>query len=238
MFNNKKQKINHLGFTLAEILIALITVAVLSMLAIPTIKNLLPDSNKAMVRKAYKTLKTAISNMAGDDENYPSYSQDYLYGRTSSDPEYLYERVFNYSDTTASIPSGVEKFCYLLTEQLNTSGSITCPASATVATTKFATTTDGMDWYIYYNSGTYFPISPTVYNTKIIIDVNGSKSPNCLTDPDWNTYKPTDVAHTSCTSNPDTFIIGVRYDGQLQIGSGGDDTGANAILMDPLNNQK
>lgn len=97
-----------------------------------------------------------------------------------------------------------------------------------------------------------FPLTQTLtsYPTKIIVDVDGpAKGPNCSTDSAATSYKfgsGTGTALVRCTwyntctdgtanpanSTPDRYIVGVRFDGKLQVGSGDDtDKCANNILL-------
>lgn len=228
------------AFTLSEVMIAMVMVGILVALVTPTITNLTPDSNKIMIKKAYSTLENAISEMAADETNYPSDQTG-----TDSDSATVM-RVFNY--TTATTNGTTNKFCYFLADKLNILGSATCPlASASATTTNFATTSDGVIWYIYLNNSDanynfQFPLNPNYYYTKILIDVNGTKTPNCTADINGNTYSFNYLA--SCT-NPDRFIVGIRYDGKLQIGCSTlpscatiTDQKVIDILSDPTNNTK
>lgn len=220
------------AFAISEVMIAMVMVGILVALVTPTITKLTPDSNKIMIKKAYSTLENAISEMAADETNYPSDQT----GTDSNGATVM--RVFNY--TTATTNGTTNKFCYFLADKLNILGSATCPlASAGGTTTNFATTSDGVAWYIFpadsdTNYGIQFPLNPSLYPTKILIDVNGTKTPNCTADGAGGiTYSFNYLA--SCT-NPDRFIVGIRYDGKLQVGA--TDSVVTSILSDPTNNTK
>ena len=121
-----------------------------------------------------------------------------------------------------------------------------------------------MSWYVYFphleSYGNLFDLNPNYFWTKLIIDVNGfSKGPNCSADPSFNgaydvangtpylvpknalgtdmysSCISTDTVNAPCQKNPDTFVVGVRYDGKLQVGSGTPDPDACAtsILSNP-----
>lgn len=227
------------AFTLAETLTTLVVIGIIASLTVPTVMKTLPNQNKIKFKKAYSTIENIISNMSNDATNYPS---------TLTGTDSTLQTVplgFNNTNVTTNT-SGCNKFTYFFLEQINTIGTTNCNPSA-LTVTKIGTTTDGIDWYIYLNAldatpALEFPLAPSTFTTKIIVDVNGSALPNCMSDLNWNTLKPT-VAYTKCsaTTTPDTFVIGVNYDGILQIGSSDTNdsgpTGAQSILKDPTNNK-
>lgn len=228
----QNKQLIHKGFTLAEILLTLFIVGVLAAVLIPTITQLAPNNNKAMFKKAYNVIGKAVENMINDESSYPSSAVG-----TTSD------------GTNVAVPSGFyvatasSKFCNVLSDNLNTVGAVSCtdPKKGTFSTS------DGILWTIY---STTFPLSATSYTTKILLDVNGVKGPNCTQDTMGDTdavvgstnHLTFRTAANGCIS-PDRFIIGVRYDGKLQVGcstnpcDGSANTDQNAIniLSDPTN---
>lgn len=249
VYNNSKKE----AFTLAEILIALTVLGILAAMLIPAIMKLAPSKNKIMFRKAYSIAEKTIDSMITNDQLYPA-SQ---IGTDSTSPTAIVvQRGFNYT-IAANGSTSYNKFCYLFFDQLNitSGGSTACPlvgATSSTAAAILATktvTSDGITWYMYipyndasatsaYAASTAFALDSATYTTKIIVDVNGAAKPNCTVD-SGSTYLPSD--HTSCTTNtdPDTFILGVRYDGKIQVGSSvGTDSAAVNILSNPTNNTK
>lgn len=239
------------GFTLAEVMVVLGILGILAAFLVPAIMQTAPNNNMVMFKKGYSILEEAISTMSNDDTNYPSDQQ----GTTTDTPSATVPRVFNFTDAKAN--GTTNKFCYFLTDKLNTVGSMTaaCPAvDADASINGYFTTTDGIIWTIKYvgNDGApniQFPLSSSSYDLKIIMDVNGtSKGPNCSTDSAAASYtfgSDTGTALTQCSFSAtcndvaDRFIIGVRYDGKLQIGSGATtDTCAINILSNPTRNIK
>lgn len=254
------------AFTLAETLITLIIVGVIAATVTPIIMSAIPNTNKVKFKKAYSVTETAITNMINNDIIYPASA--ILTAGDGLD----YEQGFN---NTAAIPNGngavtpnINKFCYYMADQMNIIGQSNCPTADAITTVPYTkpnfTTTDGVDWYIYIpvkdtdnaaqtgassiTTTSQFPLNSNYYTTKIILDVNGSKTPNCTADLNFNTY-----GLTKCPSNatPDQYVIGVRYDGKLQVGcsttpictpgSGGatdvTDQGAINILANPTDNR-
>jgi len=213
-------------------------VGVLAAILTPTIVNVSPSSNKVMFKKEHALLEKTIANMISDGTNYPAGTT----GLTSDGSSAYVQQGFSNTTIVTSgegamaIPAGVNKFCYLLGDGLDTLGTLdnkSCPPTNNGT----FTTSDGAVWTIFY-SGVQFPLAYNDFSKKIVIDVNGTKGPNCFTDTGYASYTSvlnslTSKTYTTCTKNPDTFVIGVRYDGKLQVGSGVDASGnskdANAV---------
>lgn len=246
------------AFTLAETMITLTIIGVIAAMTIPVIMKTTPNNNAIMFKKAYATLEKTIYNMINDEANYPSS----MTGNDNNSKTVL--AGLNYEAVTTN--GTRNKFCYLFFDQLNTvsGGSTTCQlTSATYPLLNGPMiTSDGITWWIYtptadtttfsatYSTSDSFPRDSTLYNTYIIIDINGtSKAPNCTADTfaSVSTFLPASPTYTSgasCTS-PDTFIIRVRYDGKLLVGctsavgatcSTTTDAKAISILSNPTTN--
>ncbi len=258
------KKLIHRGFTLAEVMVVMAILGVLAAILIPTIlTNTIPSNNKIMFKKAYHSLEQAITIMINDDINYPSEATFQVNG--------IYiPRGFNYTVPTMNIRGSnlYSKFCYFLFENLNTIKGGVCPLNTESVTLNGTKTksSDGMDWYVFIsvsddfnnnnqdennadNEVVQFPLSSNLSTTRVIVDVNGSeKGPNCTTDNNPNTplhFLPTDYNTCSEDTEPDTFIINVRYDGKLRAGCSTDepctdptDETAVDILSAPIDNRK
>lgn len=252
----KTGSIGFKGFTLAEVMIAVTVLGILSAMLIPAVMKLTPSNNKILFRKAYSTLSRAVNDMISDDEIYPvnqinsalSVTRGFNYTLLNSTPTYY----------------ATSKFCYLLADRLNITGSAACqdngntgvpgPNGTGTGVGTF-TTSDGMFWSVYlpYSdavshtnanssnansvSTVQFPLcspsttavcSNSFYTTLVTIDVNGtSKGPGCSTVAISN---PSVSACTNSNTVPDIYQIGVRFDGKLYIPT--TDTWANTILSD------
>lgn len=240
------------GFSLPEVLIAIGIIGILAIILIPQLSKDNPSRSKVIFRKAYNTLAQIVANMINDDVAYPATQFDGTVPRG-----------FNY---TVQTPAGtLNKFCLLLSNQLNTVGNITCPATgdpaapANIATTKIFDMPDGSTWYIRLGGNdtesatgdeAQFPTPATspaptsLYATHIIVDIDGpDRGKNCSADAAATTYLPVtgysacaDVSKP-CDQKPDTFILGVRYDGKINVGAPGTgDTCAVDILKNPTTN--
>lgn len=217
MYKESKLKTKK-AFTLSELLVTLCMMGVLGAVIIPLITKINPSPSKMMFKKEYSVLEKAVSKMINDDTIYPG---DLIDSGTGL------PRGFNYvtDPTNVSTNANKNKFCYYLADSLNTLGPQTCPqpTNGSASGVEFATTTDGATWYIVPRDATplnQFPLSGWIYTTKIIIDVNGKlNAPNCTVDLNSPTFMPAGYTANSGSAatcpKPDTFIIGVRYDGRL-----------------------
>ena len=189
--HNKFQKIN--AFSLAELVIALGVISILAMIATPLLSSKKTTAQSIKFKKTYYTTEQIIKHLISDSGNY------------LSDAGFAY--------TTPIEDEGLtNKFCYWFKTSLNLKKDYHCPNIGDEGSKLFAQTTDNALWYFYPAD---FTISETNFDNKIIVDVNGYEKPNCLSSNDCEIYKPS--AYSCNCSNPDTFIIGVRYDGKMNI---------------------
>lgn len=244
------------GFTLAEIMVAIAVLGILSAMLIPQVMKNTPNTSKVMFKKAYYNLSKAINDMINDEEIYPS-------DQVNASLNNMY-RGFNYTygNSTTNYYSA-PKFCYLLADRMNvTASSFPTNTGGTGTGVCTFTTADGMSWSVYIpksdassqadndgDANTYnqvqFPLcsgvttnkcGSTFYTTMVVVDVNGSKSPGCskpaISIP---TASPV-ISVSACTGTtfPDTFQMGIRFDGKINV----TDASAVDILADPTNNTK
>lgn len=166
------------GFTLAELLITLGIIGVVSALTAPIMTNIMPDKNKAMFLKNYKELKT-ITNQLLEDRTiyYSTRTLDLETGRKISSCQGLQceetplRSPFKGSSSAPSIYTGPNKYPYLLANFLG----IKTPSS-----TSFKTS-DNTLWKITRSADTNGVVSG--YNVLLTIDGNGDTctyGPGCL----------------------------------------------------------
>lgn len=225
----KKTAPKFLAFTLAEVLLTLCIIGVLAFTLVPVILNALPNDNNVLFKKAYSTVQTNINSMINDDANYPLGATIL----TSDTPAKIVARGFNFTQDTLN--GTRNKFCFFFFDKLKavTGGTNTCTSNTTSTLSGPTSTSDGIRWSIYTAGSTadqQFPISTTSYGTMIIVDINGSKGPNCTAANPSNTY-----GTPFCASDPDTFYFSVGYDGNIRVGdiAGHTDAVANSYLQDP-----
>lgn len=233
------------GFTLSEVLITLGVVSVLAAVITPAVMKVTPNTNKVMFRKAYFSLEEAVSKLINDDTNYPEVT--IVSGVDCKVDGITVQCGFHNTDVTGSlVPATQDKFCYLLSEVLNTVGSVDCtPASIKANSSNWSfRTTDGIKWRVFYGYDSQrFPLVkvPTdAMDYRIIFDVNGDKKPNCH----YNTIESLPNVLSSsgvggaCLSSvvPDIYSVFIRYDGKLIIQPG--DVAGQGFLLDPLDNKK
>jgi len=231
LINHKTKRIN--AFTLAEVLITIGLLGVIAMLLIPTLMNIPPSKNKIMFKKVYYSLNEALNEMVNSDVNYPAEETITLAIDGNE-----YQRDFNY--TTGTTNGASNKFCYFLTQIYATINTVKCPTTSDGPAYGTFTTIDGVYMSVFNpvadtanasitsatqaNTAAYeFPIDSNLYTTKILVDVNNDKLPNCTLDTQGNNYTfalggTTTLNYDVKCTDPDRFVIGVRYDGVLQIG--------------------
>lgn len=142
------------AFTLAEVMVTLALISVISSILVPAIMQVKPDRNKLLFKKAYTSVEKIVTEIVNDDNLYP----------ITSDTEGL--------DNTASVTlndktySGASKFCELFALKLNIIEN-----QANCGGTKSFTTNDGVAWTM--------PVTTFATDAVIEVDINGSKAPNC-----------------------------------------------------------
>ena len=191
-----------LGFTLSEILVTLGLMSFLLLILASTLRNVTPDQDKIMLKKAYKLTETIVSELVNDVELYPEpedASGDWALANTAPVNNY-------YSSGTVSDST---KFCELFKSRLNVAKTHkTCEQSTSEAGMRTSadslvalrsfTTSDGIDWFV----------TATDFGTNsapciIDVDVNGfNKGVNCF------------EGDTGCSS-PDRFSLQVYSSGRV-----------------------
>lgn len=164
------------GFTLSEILITLVLMSFLIMIMASTLKNVTPNQEKIMLKKAYKLTETIVSELVNDVVLYPEDDGEYINRELANTVS-----VDNYYGTGSV--SGSTKFCELFKSRLNVARTRNACGSGNnmrVANpNRNFTTTDGIDWYV---TATDFGTGGPCF---IDVDVNGfNKGVNCYYDPE------------------------------------------------------
>ncbi len=230
------------GFTLSEVLVTLGVLSVLAAIIIPAVINVTPDTKKVMFKKAYFSLEEAVSKLINDDTNYPELTS--FSGGDCKIDDITVQCGFHNTDIAGSlVPAGQDKFCYLLSENLNTIGTVDCATTSVKANSSnwSFSTTDGIRWRLYYALSNTFSLEKEPYSYtdyRIIFDVNGAKEPNCHYGYEETLPLVLSSLGGDCDGDvvPDIYSVFIRYDGKLTIQP--TDAVAQGFLSDPLNNKK
>lgn len=183
-----------IAFSLSEVLVCLSVVAIMYALLTPLVAKFSPKERKVLLRKSYSTIETIVNKIINDDVVYPDIS-------------------LGFADTdTAPAPSGYNKFCYYFLDAMNTIDEdfSNCTAKSS----------DGVSWKI--TDVKFKNVDGTVYNdysTKISVDINGDKAPNCV--------------YSAGCGDPDQFSVLVKYDGKIKL----EDSYIKKLLENPMNNK-
>lgn len=188
-----------LGFTLSELLMAVVVIGIIIAITIPVIVDTAPSAEKALIQRSYFTVTNTVRDMI----NNP-----YMYQVMDSATGVRYVGF----DDTNSITflgrtySGNTKFIDLFINQLNIKGDVDTTSSncnfESCSSCKTVTTSNGMKW----SFGVPTNISTGDFIAYILIDVNGDGSPNCYQG-------------GGCGSEYDQYRISVYKDGGILLNS-------------------
>ena len=173
---------NNRGFTLAELLITLGVVGVISALLGTALVNMQPDQDKIRYLKRFDSIKTSVNDLARNSRLFPV-CQDNL----SCKDHPLFNTAAGVSGRYTAIGDGDEKFCVGLSMMLN--GRNLPNLNCTNQPIEYK---DGADWTPSFETqnGTQWLVSTlrtlsgtsAVYQSDIYFDINGADGPNCLYD--------------------------------------------------------
>ena len=208
------------GFTLAEVLITLGIVGIVSAIMIPAIMNSKPDPMKATYLKVYDSLQSNLKELASDSSLYqycgtvggigdvdchgfPFINQSLPIGRSANEIGALTNEV---------------KFCNLLSEKLggtNTNCSGTVYSYVANGFTDYFnnhisfTTSNGIQWMVSPAIATSYDGAnrTATWQRDIYADINGTTGENC-------------IYNANNCKNPDRFRFIVYADGTLIPGDG------------------
>lgn len=201
------------GFTLSEILIALLVLGIIVAASVPVILNLSPNKNGIMMKKAYYATETVIQALINDSTYYPA--KDGTVGFDNRD------EVVSPFDSGKKI-NGNAKFPCLFASKLNIKDDLATVCTGTTSPDT-VTTMDGMTWNLQglQNLG-----NTSTTNGTIEIDVDGID--NGVSAYNGTTLKACtskDTWGSACNSEPtarqtkkfDRISITITPDGQLKV---------------------
>ena len=178
------------GFTLSEMTIVIGILGVVAIMCLNVLKNVLPNQEQILFKKAYYITERVVSELVNDDELYPEVD-------ASSVPYFGNVESINYQGVTYE---GDSKFCELFAMKLNRMSDIDCSEkdfTDGVEPDGTVVTNDKIVWLL--------PISNFNSSTvpqDILMDVNGDKKPNCF-------------YNKQTCKKPDRFTIHVYQDGRV-----------------------
>lgn len=203
------------AFTLAEVLVTLGIIGIISALTLPAINTLMPDKNKTLYLKTYDTITNNIKELANNSRLYS----------VCKDPEDADNNISCQThpllNTNKPIDtrfddvkySGDTKLCNLLAYMFNISDTSCSNTVYNFNSEDFTehfrdnlsfTTQNGMQWEISPQIATSSDstASTAIFQTDIYVDINGNAEPNCIYD------------NENC-KNPDRFRFMVAADGSV-----------------------
>ena len=141
------------GFTLSEILIAMLVLGIIVAASVPIILNLTPNKNVIMIKKAYYATENIIHSLINDQNYYPDMTANCIKSdgtlENSGTNECYYG--FDYAPSAINVP-GVSgsvatgnKLQCLFASKLNIKEDLDQVCAGTITT---VTTMDGMSWKI------------------------------------------------------------------------------------------
>lgn len=199
------------GFTLAETLITLGIIGIITALILPAINNLRPDKNKVAYLKAYDTIASTIKNLASDSSIYPVCKDVDTDNSVNCSQYPLFNTNKPISDKYNDEYKGEGKLCSLMALALGVAtDNVDCKPDAYTFdisdyTDKFSepsfTTSNGMIWRIVPAVATTAAGGSASFQNDIYIDVNGDERPNCI--------------YSDNCKSPDIFKFIVSADGNV-----------------------
>ncbi len=206
------------GFTLAELLITLGIVGIITALIIPAINHLLPDKNKTLYLKAYDTLSKTVKDLASNSKLYPLCRTLDVTETNPRDVNCKDYPLFNLNKSTLDskfnkdLYSGDKKLCSLLAFNMGVSeANINCKDDTyNFATDSFDNdfnskisfiTTNGMQWMIVPAVASSVTDENATFQTDAYVDINGVAEPNCI--------------YSANCSSPDRFKFIITADGAV-----------------------
>ncbi len=201
------------GFTLSELMIAITVLGILCATVLPALLKNNPNQNKMMMKKAYYTLSSVVSELINDTSIYP--------GPGFACPD------DGGSGYVGLDCGGMSKLAYYFSKHVNVEPRITESLDDFKSDTNYIEdcgmsnallgnllchkleTSDGIVWK-FRTAG--FTKGNENSTSHILIDINGDKGPNCYQG------KTSDDCNDK-TSSFDQFIVNIYADGGLTLPS-------------------
>lgn len=194
------------GFTLAELVVALGVIGIITALIVPAAHKLMPDNNKVLYLKAYDTISTTIDGLKNNSKLYPICSKDNI--DCASHPLFSNRKPllapFNAANDDRF--EGKTKLCNLLAFSFDDLNNANCKSdrytydASTFGNNVSFVSKNGMQWIVSPYEYSY-DASRARFQTDIWVDINGSAEPNCI--------------YSDACQKPDRFKFMVAADGTI-----------------------
>lgn len=203
------------AFSMAEIIIVVLIIAVAALMFITTIR---PNSDKLVLKKlyynAYRSLSTATYNIQADVEDFNNKLIEEADAAGAAHPS---------AEELKKFPQSQQELCEKLTSEgegyINTSGAVNCnafigPHSETQFQNDDAQSLKAKSTFVASNGMFYF-LTPmdTEGNTIVWVDLTGERGPNTAI---WKKEAPADIVPFMITNNGVVVPLGyptydIRY---------------------------
>ena len=142
----------HSGMNLAEVLIALSLIGVVSMMVMPSIRATFPDEYDALYKRSVYALEHTVSDIVNNEDYYdvieePQPDGTIIRHHGLKNTYKITEKGQTYGDANSSSNAAKQKFCKLLASKMNVVSTINCTTGRTFTDPTF-TTQDGVKWII------------------------------------------------------------------------------------------
>ena len=198
------------GYTLAEILIAITIIGIMTAVTLPLINNTKPDKTKVMYLKTYDSLVEILDNVSSNqdifrriitDENNITYdiSKCPLFDTADRKID------GNNDEEILKTQGGNNKLCSVVAESFGVEyNDVSCSDNAAYSDANFLTNLSftnnyGIQFKFIVNT---INVATGVYTTEIYVDVDGANGNNC-------------IYNTNTCQRPDRFYFWVSPTGHL-----------------------
>ena len=217
------------GYTLAEILIAITIIGIMTAVMLPLVNNTKPDKTKVMYLKTYDSLVEILNNVTYNSQIFAVFTQSgghtYDISKCPLFDTAVRTILDNNNDIILETQDGNNKLCSVVAASFGVDPDASCSDNAQYSDANFLTNLSftnnyGIQFKFIVNT---IDVANGVYPTEIYIDTDGDNGNNC-------TY------NANTCQRPDRFCFWVSPTGHLipadQMGQAYLQTRTNLRLVD------